>query len=180
MSRVGKQPIIVPSNVDLKINDKLIVVSGPKGQLEQLSSDLVKFTLQENLCLVERLNDSKRARSEHGLIRSLVSNMIEGVTEGFEIKLELIGIGYKVQLQNQSLVFNIGFSHQVEYELPQGIEASLEGNNITIKGINKQQVGQVAASIRMLKKPEPYKGKGIRYRNEQIRKKAGKGAKANA
>ena len=177
MSRIGKQPINIPQGVEIILKEDQIIVKGPKGELSQTNSEFIKIDIKDNQCLVNRIDDSKRAKSEHGLFRSLIANMIIGVTEGFSKKLELIGIGYKVRLEGQILILNIGFSHEVQFKVPQGIEINVEGNKININGISKQQVGQVAASIRQLKKPEPYKGKGIRYSNEQIRRKAGKGAK---
>ena len=177
MSRAGNLPIIIPSGVKIDLADNLIVVSGPKGELRQFNSKFIKLDIKEDQCLVSRIDDSKRAKSEHGLFRSLIANMVIGVTQGFTKRLELIGIGYKVRLENQTLVLNIGFSHEVNFSIPEGIDVKIEGNNIHISGIDKQKVGQIAASIRQLKKPEPYKGKGIRYHNEQIRRKAGKGAK---
>ena len=177
MSRIGQQPITIPKDVEFKLEADYLKVSGPKGDLKQALLAKVQCQIKDNQCLVQRNDQSQQAKSEHGLMRSLLANMVVGVTQGFSRQLEIVGIGYKARLEDDCLVLNIGFSHQVKYRIPQTVNLSLEGNLITITGIDKQQVGQVAASIRQLKKPEPYKGKGIRYRNEAIRRKSGKGAK---
>ena len=177
MSRIGKQPITIPQKVEIKAADDLIVVSGPKGSLSQFQMKGITCSIEDSQCFVKRQDDTKANRAKHGLMRSLVANMVMGVTDGFEKQLEVVGIGYKVRLQGKSLIFNIGFSHEVEYRLPEDIEVVVDGNNISISGINKQKVGQLAAAIRDLKKPEPYKGKGIRYKDEVVRRKTGKGAK---
>ncbi len=177
MSRIGKQPIIIPSAVEVKTKADLITVSGPKGQLSQAQMSGITCLIKDSHCLVSRADDSKQNRAQHGLMRSLVANMVTGVTEGFKKQLEIVGIGYKVRLEAKTLVLNIGFSHEVKFEIPEDIEADVNGNGITISGIDKQKVGQIAAAIRALKKPEPYKGKGIRYKDEIVRRKSGKGAK---
>lgn len=177
MSRIGKQPIPIPDNVTIKDNGKNISVSGPKGELHQSQLEGIICKVDDNQCLVSRLNESQELCAKHGLMRSLIANMIIGVSEGFEKQLELIGIGYKVRLEGQTLVLNIGFSHEVRYEIAEDITPQVEGNNIKLTGIDKQKVGQVAATIRDFKKPEPYKGKGIRYKGENVRRKSGKGSK---
>lgn len=177
MSRIGKQPIKIPSTVEVKTAGTEVKISGPKGELSQFQMPGITCTVKDDLCHVARTDDGKRSRALHGLMRSLLNNMVTGVTEGFEKQLEVIGIGYKVRLEGQSLILNIGFSHEVRFEIPTGIEATVDGNSIGLRGIDKQQVGQTAAAIRALKKPEPYKGKGIRYKGEHVRRKAGKGAK---
>lgn len=177
MSRVGKLPITVPSGVTITVDDDFITVNGPKGELKQFTMPGVKVSQNEGVLTVERENDERQNRSRHGLMRSLVNNMVTGVTQGFEKKLEINGVGYRVQQQGTDLKLNLGFSHDVVYKIPAGITASVEQNVITISGNSKQQVGQVAAEIRALKKPEPYKGKGIKYVDERIIRKSGKSGK---
>lgn len=177
MSRVGKQPISVPSGVTITVDDDFITVNGPKGSLKQFTMPGVKISQNEGTLSVERENDERANRSRHGLMRSLLNNMVTGVTQGFEKKLEINGVGYRVQQQGADLKLNLGFSHDVVYKVPAGVTASVEQNNITISGTDKQQVGQVAAEIRALKKPEPYKGKGIKYADERIIRKSGKSGK---
>ncbi|MBT4349893.1 50S ribosomal protein L6 [bacterium] len=179
MSRVGKKPIVIPNGVEVKINDNVVDIKSSKGQLQVEIPQQVKVA-QENDSLVFTIAnlDNKSEGALWGLARSLVNNAVVGVTEGFSKSLELNGVGFKVVLQGKNLVLNVGFSHQVEYNVPEGITAEVEKNKITISGIDKQQVGQVAAEIRKIKKPEPYKGKGIKYSDEIIRRKAGKVVKA--
>ena len=177
MSRIGKQPIDIPSGVSVTLADDKIAVSGSKGNLEQFTMPGIKVTQNDNQLLVERENDEAANRARHGLMRSLVANMVTGVSQGFEKKLEINGVGYRVAQQGTDLKFNLGFSHDVIYHVPQGINISVEQNVITVSGISKQQVGQVAAEIRALKKPEPYKGKGIKYADERILRKSGKSGK---
>lgn len=177
MSRVGKLPISVPSGVTITVDDDFITVNGPKGTLKQFTMSGVKLNQGQEAVTISRDNDERQNRSRHGLMRSLVSNMVTGVSEGFEKKLEINGVGYRVQQQGMDLKFNLGFSHDVIYKIPEGIQAKVEQNVITVSGIDKQQVGQVAAEIRSLKKPEPYKGKGIKYSEERIIRKSGKSGK---
>ena len=177
MSRIGKQPIQIPSGVTIAVDNDFITVNGPKGELKQFTMPGVKVNQTEGVLTVERDNDERQNRSRHGLMRSLVSNMVTGVTQGFEKKLEINGVGYRVQQQGADLKFNLGLSHDVIYKIPAGITATVEQNVITISGTSKQQVGQVAAEIRALKKPEPYKGKGIKYVDERIIRKSGKSGK---
>lgn len=177
MSRIGKQPIEVPSGVTITVDDNKVTVNGAKGSLEQFTMPGINIKQEDNQLVVERINDERQNRARHGLMRSLINNMVTGVSQGFEKKLEINGVGYRVQAQGTDLKFNLGFSHDVIYHIPAGITASIEQNVITISGINKQQVGQVAAEIRTLKKPEPYKGKGIKYADERIIRKSGKSGK---
>lgn len=177
MSRVGKQPIPVPSGVTITVDKDQISVSGSKGQLSQFTMPGITVKQEGDQVLVTRANDEAPNRAKHGLMRSLVSNMVVGVDKGFEKQLEINGVGYRVALAGTDLKMNLGFSHEVVYHLPQGITAKVEQNVITISGISKQQVGQVAAEIRALKKPEPYKGKGIKYVGERIIRKSGKSGK---
>lgn len=179
MSRIGKKPISLPKGVEVTRDGSKITVKGPKGALTQEFPEEITFVQEENQLLVQRPSDDKKHRALHGLSRSLLANMVEGVTNGYEKKLELVGVGYRAQLQGKKLVINIGFSHPVEVDPPEGIEFEVPAaTKITVKGIDKQLVGNTAAHIRAIRKPEPYKGKGIKYENETIRRKAGKaGAK---
>lgn len=175
MSRIGKKPIVIPSGVKIDISGSDVTVSGPKGSLTQAIVPGIKLQVQENELSVVTENQSRKTRSFQGLTRSLVANMIQGVSEGVKKVLEISGLGYKAELDGSTVVLNLGYSHAVRFALPEGITASIEKNTIvTLSGIDKQKVGQVAANIRSLRKPEPYKGKGIRYSNEKIRRKAGK------
>lgn len=177
MSRIGKLPIDIPSGVTITVDPDWITVSGSKGTLKQFTMPGVTVKQEDGQLIVTRDNDDPKNRSKHGLMRSLISNMVAGVSQGFEKKLELNGVGFRVALAGNGLKLNIGLSHDVNYALPQGVTAAVEQNVITISGIDKQQVGQVAAEIRALKKPEPYKGKGIKYVGEHIIRKSGKSGK---
>jgi large subunit ribosomal protein L6 len=177
MSRVGKQPIALPNGVTVTIEPKNITVNGPKGSLSQFSLPGVNVNQEGSEVVVTRKNDEAVNRANHGLMRALLANMVKGVSDGFSKQLEINGVGYRVNMAGTDLKFNIGFSHDVTYKLPQGVTAAIEQNVITISGIDKQQVGQVAAEIRALKKPEPYKGKGIKYVDERIIRKSGKSGK---
>ncbi len=179
MSRVGKLPVIIPSGVNVSIDpERNVSVSGTKGSLSQKLSERINAELQGDKLVLSRLNDEDKSRADHGLMRTLIYNMVKGVSEGFSKKLEVIGVGYRVQLQgDNSLKLNLGYSHEINYPLPEGISANVEQNIITISGIDKQRVGQVASEIRALRKPEPYKGKGIKYENEYIIRKSGKSGK---
>lgn len=180
MSRIGKLPVAVPGGVDIKIGDGEVVVKGPKGELRQsILAQVVDVKLEDGKVVVERKGDAKPHRSAHGLTRTLISNMVEGVSKGFRKSLEIQGVGYRAAKAGEKLNLSLGYSHPVVFEAPQGITLSVEGTNkIHVDGIDKQQVGQVAAKIRALRAPEPYKGKGIRYEGEVIRKKLGKAGKA--
>lgn len=177
MSRIGKLPIAIPSGVTITVDPSTITVAGPKGSLSQFTVEGVTVKQEEGQILVTRVNDEAPNRAKHGLMRALVNNMVVGVTQGFSKKLEINGVGFRVAIAGDSLKFNLGFSHDVIYKLPRGITAVVEQNTITVSGISKQQVGQVAAEIRALKKPEPYKGKGIKYADERIIRKSGKSGK---
>lgn len=175
MSRIGKQPINIPDNVKLAVSGNTVNVEGPKGKLFQNILSSVTVSIEGNEAkIIPQDAKSKENKAIWGLTRMLIANMIEGVTKGFEKKLEINGVGYKAAMQGKKLILNIGFSHSVEMESPEGIEVSVEKNLITVKGINKYLVGETAAKIRSKKKPEPYKGKGIKYVGEVIRRKAGK------
>lgn len=177
MSRIGKLPIEIPSGVIITIDPSVITVAGSKGTLKQFTMPGVTVTHEDGQVIVTRENDEPKNRAKHGLMRALINNMVTGVSSGFSKQLELNGVGYRVALAGTGLKFNIGFSHEVNYALPQGVTATVEQNLITVTGIDKQQVGQVAAEIRALKKPEPYKGKGIKYVGERIIRKSGKSGK---
>lgn len=177
MSRVGKAPITIPDGVTVTINNSAVSVAGTKGNLSQDLLPGVTVKQEENQLIVTRKDDEAVHRARHGLIRTLLQNMVTGVSKGFEKKLEINGVGYRVAMAGTDLKFNIGFSHDVTYKMPEGVTAKVEQNIITISGIDKQKVGQVAAEIRALKKPEPYKGKGIKYVGERIIRKSGKSGK---
>ncbi len=176
MSRVGKNPIELPQGVSIKIDGDNISVSGPKGELSLKKSPVIGVVQEDSLIKVFIDKETKDSNALWGLTRSLIANMVEGVSKGFEKKLEIEGVGYRVELKGNKLVFALGFSHPVEFEAPEGIKFEVDKNVITVSGIDKCLVGQTAANIRKLKKPEPYKGKGIRYQGEVIRRKAGKKA----
>jgi len=177
MSRIGKLPIAIPSGVTITVDPSEITVAGGKGTLKQFTMPGITVAQEGDTIIVTRINDEPKNRSKHGLMRTLVNNMVQGVTQGFSKKLEINGVGFRVAAQGTDLKFNLGFSHDVIYHLPTGITAAIDQNTVTISGIDKQQVGQVAAEIRALKKPEPYKGKGIKYADERIIRKSGKSGK---
>ena len=177
MSRVGKLPIAIPSGVTITIDPSEITITGSKGTLKQFTMPNIEVKQEGDQLIVTRANDEPKTRAKHGLMRALLNNMVQGVTEGLSKKLEINGVGFRVALQGTTLKMNLGFSHEVIYNLPADITATVEGTNITISGISRQQVGQVAAEIRALKKPEPYKGKGIKYEGERLIRKSGKSGK---
>ena len=180
MSRIGKLPVTVPSGVEVKLEDGEVLVKGPKGQLRRpLLTEVVEVSLTDGKVVVARKGDAKVHRSAHGLTRTLIANMVEGVSKGFRKSLEISGVGYRVAKSGERLNLSLGFSHPVTFAPPQGVALTVEGQTkIHVEGIDKQAVGQVAADIRRLRRPEPYKGKGIRYEGERIRKKLGKAGKA--
>lgn len=181
MSRIGKQPITIPGKVTVELKGSTVTVKGPKGQLEDTFSSKIKIKKDSDQITFTRKNDLPSTKALHGLTRSLVNNMVQGVTQGFQKKLELHGTGYRVKKQGPDLSMTLGFSHPVEVKAPSGVEFELDGRDkITVKGLNKQLVGQTAARIRALRPPEPYQGKGIRYHDEVVRRKAGKAAKVGA
>lgn len=177
MSRVGKLPIAIPSGVTITVDPDFITVAGSKGTLKQFTMPGISVEQKDNEILVTRASDEPKIRAKHGLMRALLANMVTGVTKGFSKKLEINGVGFRVALAGSDLKMNLGFSHEVVFHVPQGVTAVVEQNTITISGIDRQQVGQVAAEIRALKKPEPYKGKGIKYSDERIIRKSGKSGK---
>lgn len=178
MSRIGRLPVAIPAGVEVKLTaDNVITVKGPKGTLVRTLVPEMKVEIEGTTLTVSRPNDLKKMKSLHGLTRTLVSNMVIGVTAGYEKKLEINGVGYKASKSGKKLTLNLGYSHPIEMEDPEGIESVVEGNTVTVKGINKEAVGQYAAEIRFQRKPEPYKGKGVKYATEVIRRKEGKTGK---
>ena len=177
MSRIGKLPISIPSGVTITVDDAEVTVTSGKGTLKQFMMPGITVAQEGDQLIITRANDEPKIRAKHGLMRALINNMVVGLTDGFSKKLEINGVGYRVAAQGTNLKLNLGFSHDVIFAIPTGINAALEQNTITISGISKQQVGQVAAEIRALKKPEPYKGKGIKYEGERIIRKSGKSGK---
>jgi large subunit ribosomal protein L6 len=178
VSRIGKQPIPVPSGVDVQIDGTTVTVTGPKGELKQTFSEVLAIEKQDGALVVTRPDDTREARSLHGLTRTLVANMVRGVSEGFSKNLEIVGVGYRAVLKGSDLELALGFSHPVVVKPEPGISFEVPApNRITVRGIDKQRVGQVAAEIRAWRKPEPYKGKGVRYEGEYVRRKLGKAAK---
>jgi large subunit ribosomal protein L6 len=179
MSRIGKLPITIPGGVTITVgDDNTVTVKGPKGQLSEKISSAITIKQENAVLTVARASDSKEHRSLHGLSRTLINNMVVGTTQGFQKNLDIVGTGYKAQKQGNKLVLNVGYSHPVEFVEPAGITFEVPApNKITVKGFNKQQVGQIAADIRAVREPEPYKGKGIKYDSEVVRRKEGKTGK---
>ncbi|MCF0133369.1 MAG: 50S ribosomal protein L6 [Blautia sp.] len=178
MSRIGRLPVVIPAGVEVKLADgNVLTVKGPKGTLERALPTEMEIKVEDGHIVVARPNDLKKMKSLHGLTRSLIQNMVIGVNEGYTKTLEVNGVGYKAQKQGKKLVLNLGYSHPVEMEDPEGLESKVEGNKIIVSGINKEKVGQFAAEIRDKRRPEPYKGKGIKYSDEVIRRKVGKTGK---
>ena len=179
MSRIGRQPIEIPSGVQVTVGDgNVITVTGPRGELQQRVHETITVVAQDDTVRVERPNDEGFSRSLHGLTRSLVANMVEGVTKGFEKRLQIVGVGYRAAMKGSDVELQVGYSHPVLVSKPEGIEFEVPTpTQIVVRGSDKQLVGEIAANIRKVRKPEPYKGKGIRYENEYVRKKAGKAAK---
>jgi large subunit ribosomal protein L6 len=181
MSRIGNAPIDIPAGVDISFKDKVVTVKGPKGELAQTIDSSINVKIEDGTLVCERTSEAKQVKAFHGLYRSLINNMVEGVTNGFKTQQELVGVGYRAQVAGQLLTMNLGFSHPIVIELPKEIKVTAEtekGKNpiVTLESADKQLVGHVAAKIRSFRKPEPYKGKGIKYVGEQIRRKAGKTA----
>jgi large subunit ribosomal protein L6 len=178
MSRIGRLPIDIPGGVTVNLDGQNVSVKGPKGELSLVVSNPIRVSIEDNQVVVTRPDDERVSRSLHGLTRTLIANQITGVTQGYEKGLEVVGTGYRVATKGASLEFALGYSHSITVDPPAGITFEVEGNNkLTVKGIDKQAVGEVAANIRKLRKPEPYKGKGVRYAGEVVRRKAGKSGK---
>ncbi len=183
MSRIGKKPVVIPSGVEVRLEGRTVHVKGPKGELSFTHHERMELKIEDGKVNVIRSTELQKDRELHGVTRTLISNMIEGVTNGFEKKLEIIGVGYRAMIQGSKLVLSLGFSHPVNYDIPNGIQMSMDEekkNILTIKGIDKQLLGQITAEIRSFRSPEPYKGKGIRYVGEYVRHKAGKSAAKEA
>jgi large subunit ribosomal protein L6 len=174
MSRIGKQPVDIPEKVDVDIEDCKVTIKGPKGEITREFNSSFDINIEDDAVVVNRPSDSKEDRSQHGLIRSLIEGMVKGVTEGFTKKLELVGVGYNAKVQGGDLVLELGYSHPIKIEAPEGINFDVEKNVVTVSGYDKQLVGDIAANIREQRKPEPYKGKGVKYIDEHIRRKVGK------
>ncbi|MCO1339111.1 50S ribosomal protein L6 [Kocuria polaris] len=178
MSRIGVRPITIPSGVEVKVDGNDVIVKGPKGELVTTISPIMSVEIEDTTLTVKRPDETREARSLHGLTRTLVNNMILGVTEGYSKKLEIHGTGYRVVAKGTDLEFALGYSHPITVKAPEGIQLVTEGaTKVIVSGMSKQQVGEVAANIRKLRRPDPYKGKGIRYEGEQIRRKVGKAGK---
>ena len=178
MSRIGRHPVAVPAGVEVKIaENNVVTVKGPKGTLEKALPTEMSIKLEDGQVVVTRPNELKKMKSLHGLTRTLIQNMVIGVSQGYEKALEVNGVGYRAQKQGKKLVLSLGYSHPVEMEDPEGLESTVDGNKIVVKGIDKEKVGQYAAEIRDKRRPEPYKGKGIKYADEVIRRKVGKTGK---
>lgn len=178
MSRIGKKPVEIPSGVTVTINGDTVTVKGPKGELIRSFNPDINIAVEDNIIHVTRPSDSKSHRALHGTTRALLANMVEGVSKGFEKSLELVGVGYRAQKQGKKLVLNVGYSHPVEFEPEEGLEVEVPSNTkIVVKGVSKERVGAFAANIRDVRPPEPYKGKGIRYEGEYVRRKEGKTGK---
>lgn len=178
MSRIGKMPVNLPAGVEVKVDGQKITVKGPKGELSQEISELVKVSVEDGVLTISRDGDQKAEREQHGLARALINNMVVGVTAGYEKKLQLVGVGYKAEKKGKTLVMNLGFSHPVEMEDPEGITTEVTSpTELVVRGIDKALVGNYSANIRKWRRPEPYKAKGIRYEGEVIRRKEGKTGK---
>jgi large subunit ribosomal protein L6 len=177
MSRVGNRPIQVSSGIEVKVTDGFVRVKGPKGELQEALVEHTSVELQDGAVVVQRASDEKVARAAHGLMRSLIANMVTGVTDGFEKGLEIVGVGYRAEVKGRELTLSVGYSHPVVMKIPEGLDVKAEApTKLAVQGISKQKVGQFAAEIRRVRSPEPYKGKGIRYANEHVRRKVGKAA----
>lgn len=174
MSRIGKQPVAIPKGVEVKVGATAVDIKGPKGTLTMPMHPLVACAVDGDKVVLTRVDESRTASEQHGLRRTLVNNAVVGVTKGFEKSLEIIGVGYKVQVAGKKVVLTVGYSHPVEFALPAGVEAKADGNKLTLSGIDKELVGETAARIRRVRPPEPFKGKGIKYADEVVRRKAGK------
>jgi large subunit ribosomal protein L6 len=178
MSRIGKKPIEIPKGVEVKKDGNAVLVKGPKGSLSTAIVPGIDVKVENNVVQFSRADDEGKSRAFHGLMRALVANNVRGVSEGFKRELDIVGVGYRAEVKGKEVVFQLGYSHPVKFPIPQGIDISVDAktNHIVVTGIDKQKVGQTAAEIRSLREPDPYKGKGIKYTNEVIRRKAGKAA----
>jgi large subunit ribosomal protein L6 len=178
MSRIGKKPISIPKGVEVKLEGDVIAIKGPKGSLERRVHPKVTLRIDSGFIVASVADQTKESRACHGLFRALIANMVTGVTNGFERGLEIVGVGYRAELKDRMAIFHLGYSHPINFELPEGIEAKVDKTKVTLSGIDKELLGKTAAKIRSFRKPEPYKGKGIKYAEETIRRKAGKAGAA--
>ncbi len=178
MSRIGKQPIPIPKGVEVKLNKDVITVKGAKGTLEKKIHPMIQLDIDTDQITLSITEDTKEAGAFHGLFRALISNMVVGVSKGFVKDLEIVGVGYRAELKGRTAVFHLGYSHPINYELPKGVDAQIDKTKVTLNSIDKELLGKTAAKIRSFRKPEPYKGKGVKYTNETIRRKAGKSGAA--
>jgi large subunit ribosomal protein L6 len=178
MSRIGKKPISIPKGVEVKLEDDVIAIKGPKGSLERRVHPRVTLRIDSDFIVASVADQTKESRACHGLFRALIANMVTGVTNGFERGLEIVGVGYRAELKDRTAIFHLGYSHPINFELPEGIEAKIDKTKVTLSGIDKELLGKTAAKIRSFRKPEPYKGKGVKYAEETIRRKAGKAGAA--
>ena len=175
MSRIGKQPVVLPAGISAKVADGAVTLKGPKGELTQKIPETVAVALEGSALNITRTGEDKQSRADHGTIRALLQNMVVGLKEGYSRELEIQGVGFKASISGKQLTLNVGYSHPVEYTVPEGITVAVtDGTQLKVSGIDKQLVGQVSARIRSFRPPEPYKGKGVRYKNERVRRKAGK------
>ncbi len=174
MSRIGKMPISIPTGVEFKMDGDFIIIKGPKGELKRRINPMIKADKDGDKIILSVTEETKKSRSLHGLFRVLIANMVVGVTEGFERVLDIVGVGYRAELKGRTAIFNLGYSHPINFDLPNGIDAKIDKSRIYLTGIDRELLGMTAAKIRSFRKPEPYKGKGIRYAEETIRRKAGK------
>ena len=174
MSRIGKKPVSIPAGVQISLKDSNLAVKGPKGELKRVLPEGVKVAVDKSSVTITRESDEGPIRARHGLVRALINNMVEGVTKGFERKLEINGVGYKAEVAGQKLTMSLGYSHPINFELPKGISAKVDKNLIVLSGVDRELLGQTAAKVRSFRPPEPYKGKGIKYIEEFIKRKVGK------
>ncbi len=176
MSRIGNMPILIPKDVKIDLKEDILNVKGPKGELQRNIHSSVSVKLEDNQVLLSVIDDTKESKSLHGLFRALIANMVTGVSQGFEKTLEIVGIGYRAELSGRTARFHLGYSHPVIFDLPDGIDAAIDKTKVTLRGVDNELLGETAAKIRSFRKPEPYKGKGIKYSDEIIKRKAGKSA----
>jgi large subunit ribosomal protein L6 len=181
MSRIGKQPVAIPQGVQVTLDGRTIACKGPKGTLKIALAEGIDAKVENNTVIISRQNDEKLVRAMHGTTRALLRNMVDGVTKGYQKSLEIVGVGYRAQLQGKKIILNVGFANTIEVQIPDGVTVAVpDQNHVNVSGVDKALVGQVAANIRAARKPEPYKGKGVRYADEVVRRKAGKAAAAGA